>query len=1149
MHLYSAGGAQSLAVRLGEVLADPPTDPFAADWLAVPSDGMRRWLTLELARHLGQSGADDGIVANVQRAYPGTLRTALLAAERDEEEEDPWAIERMVWSLLEVIEGLADDPVPAALRAPGEVGSGYGRARRAADLFDRYHLHRPDMIRSWAAGDDVDGSGRGLSSYAVWQPRLWRFVRGRIGEPSPPERLPGLIERVADGGLPLELPDRLMLFGFTLISGGEFLDIARAVGEQREVHLFVLEPSHLNPAELLASAPGPVGESGRARGSDPAIGLVHHPLLRSWGRLARETALLLADGQGRGMPAPLRVDDPVDGPAPDTLLSQLQCDIRNNQAPTASLRVHPNDRSVQFHACYGATRQVETVRNALLHLLATPGGDLSEDDIVVLCPDLDRFAPLIEAVFGPSAHSTATESTSTSASASTPSSPAEENRSGVPSLRYRIADQSMKSANPILSSTVALLDLVAGRFEATSVLGFVAQEPVRARFGFDEDDLATMAEWIGETNVRWGLDGEHRTRFGIPESLVTNTWQAALDRLLIGSSTIDDELVLAIGHTAPYGVEGSDVDVLGHLAEVLSHLGTLARETTTARPLAAWVELVRAAVGALFATPPDSQWQQEALDRLLSSIVAAASTEGVPSPVLLYFDDVRRLFEERLTSGVGRPDFFRGGITVTSMTPLRGVPFRVVCLLGMDQSAFGSPGVASDDLTAVHPRLGDRDPRGEGRESLLEAVLAAEETLLVVRDGYDVRTNQPVPRSVVNAELFEAVMATVSPVDGDQVAARLELSHPRQAFDERSFEAGRYVDGGAWSFDRDELEGALSWRSRAHAVPAIGAEPLEPAGSSVIDLADLHEFLANPPAAFFTQRLQTRIPRAQETPDGALPVSVTGLDGWRVGSRLMEARLSGLTTERWATVERALGTLPAGSLGDREIERGDDEVNALIDAARSRGLRPGPGEPYAIDVELPDGTRLVGSVLLRLDPSTPGPVRVNYSRTKPTHRVAAWLDLMALLVADPSTGWRSLAISRPAKSGDVVVNDLIASDADGSITATTALEVAVDCYRRGMCEPIPLFPSFSHQVYRGYARVGDWSGYQLANKDGDHPATKLAFGGATFHEMMELPALPSDPRGPKGRVFRFATYLHRAIDKSTKANPSASAGKGSGPKS
>jgi exodeoxyribonuclease V gamma subunit len=1135
MHLYSADRARPLAERLGDVLAVRPADPLAADWLAVPSDGMRRWLTLELARYLGDSGADDGIVANVTRAYPGTLRVALLAAERIDRKDDPWGIEEMVWSVLEVIDPLADDPVPAALGGPGEAGSGYGRARRAADLFDRYHLHRPDMIRSWAVGEDVDGAGRRLSSHAAWQPRLWRMVRRRIGEPSPPERLPNLIEGVATGALELDLPDRLMFFGFALLPGGEFLDIARAVGQQRDVHLFLLEPSRLDLTRPFASAPGRVGDVGRARGGDPAVELVHHPLLRSWGRLARETARLLADATADGMPAPLPIGDRSDTPAPDTFLARLQHDIRANLAPSASLRVDPLDRSIQFHSCYGATRQVETLRNALLHLLAAPGSDLCEDDIVVLCPDLDRFAPLIEAVFGRSAESAA------SGFLSTPT-PVDGDGGGVPSLRYRIADQSMKSSNPVLSATVALLDLVAGRFEVTSVLGFLALEPVRTRFGLDDDDLATIAEWVGDTNVRWGLDGEHRTRFGIPGSLVTNTWQAALDRLLIGSSTIDDELVLAIGDTAPYGVEGFDVDILGHLAEVLSHLAALAADVPNEHPVATWVGLVHEAATALFATAPDSRWQREALDRVLSSIVTAASTDGVPSPVPLHFDDVRRLFDERLASGVGRPDFFRGGLTVTSMTPLRGVPFRVVCLLGMDQSAFGSPGVASDDLIALHPRPGDRDARGEGRESLLEAVLAAEDALLVFRDGYDVRTNQPVPRSVVNAELFEAVMATVVPSERDTVAARLELSHPRQAFDERCFEPGRYLDGVAWSFDRDELDGAVSRRARAGVLPAAAIQPLEPVTASVIDLADLQAFLANPPAAFFTQRLQARIPRAQETPDGALPVSVTGLDGWRIGSRLMEARLSGLSTERWAAVERALGTLPAGTLGDREIERVDAEVSALIDAGRSRGLQPGAGEPYAIDAELPDGTRVVGTVLLRLDLATPGPVRLNYSRSKPVHRVAAWLDLMALLVTDPSTRWRSLAVSRPVKSGDVAVSDLIASDGERSISASAALEVAVDCYRRGMCEPIPLFPNFSHQVYRGRANPGDWSGYQFAGKEGDHPAVKLAFGGATFHEMMTLPALPSDPGRTKGRVLRFAMHLHQAIDMSTRSVPQANPG-------
>ncbi len=196
IHLYSAGSARPLAARLAEVLALVPEDPLTPEWLAVPSDGMRRWLTLELARHLGASapGASDGIAANIVRAYPGDLRSAVLAMDRPEDQADPWRIERMVWPVMEAMAwadgefGLPTGLV--ALEGQREGASLYAKARRVADLFDRYHLHRPGMVQLWAADRLVDGTGRPLDEHAVWQARLWRRVRDRIGEPSPPERLP-----------------------------------------------------------------------------------------------------------------------------------------------------------------------------------------------------------------------------------------------------------------------------------------------------------------------------------------------------------------------------------------------------------------------------------------------------------------------------------------------------------------------------------------------------------------------------------------------------------------------------------------------------------------------------------------------------------------------------------------------------------------------------------------------------------------------------------------------------------------------------------------------------------------------------------------------------------------------------------------------
>ena len=416
MRIYSADRALPLVGRVADVLSGPPADPMTPEWLAVPSDGMRRWLTLELARHLGASdpGGGDGVAANFVRAYPGTLGSCVLAAGRDDPDRDPWTIDRLVWPVLAVTRRAGDDPGLAALHRLPPGASRYAQARRVADLFDRYHLHRPEMVRSWSAGQDVDGSGRRVSDAASWQPHLWRLVRHEVGQPSPPERWPGLLERVAEGDLVLDLPPRLVFFGFTLLPGGGFVDLAQAVARHRDVHLFLLEPSRFDSGDLRRTGPHSPDGGPRLRADDSTAVMVEQPLLRSWGRLHRETAVLLAHAEAEGLPEAERVEaerveaervEAEDRPRRASLLDRLQRDIRSNAGPGEAEQYDPGDRSVQFHACFGATRQVEVLRDVLLHLLNDPGSDLCEDDILVVCPAIEAFAPLIQAVFGPSAES------------------------------------------------------------------------------------------------------------------------------------------------------------------------------------------------------------------------------------------------------------------------------------------------------------------------------------------------------------------------------------------------------------------------------------------------------------------------------------------------------------------------------------------------------------------------------------------------------------------------------------------------------------------------------------------------------------------------------------------------------------------------
>jgi exodeoxyribonuclease V gamma subunit len=1135
IHLSTSSSAPVLAGRLADVLTTAPADPMTPEWVAVPSGGMRRWLPLQLARYLGATGpgAGDGVAANFDLAYPGSLRTAVLAAGRDPSVPDPWDLERLTWFVLAAMDQHAGDPVLADLTTLPSGASRYARARRVADVFDRYHLHRPDMVRAWAAGAGTDAVGARLPKHHRWQPHLWRLVRVMAGEPSPPERLAGLLERLADGRLEVDLPPRLSFFGLTILPGGSsFLELSRALAATRELHVFLLEASPLLDALAPEVALVAAGHGPRLRSEDTSARIVNHPLLQSWGRLQRESALLIAGARAVGFPEGEVLADPTVASRSDGVLPALQADIRENRRPSGSVRTGSGDDSVRIHACHGATRQVEVVRDAILHLLADDDLGLSEEDILVACPALDRFAPLVEGVFGPSADERG------GGGSTADHDHGAEGR--APALRYRIADRSVGDFNAVLAATGDLIELVAGRFEASAVVDFLSQGPVRTRARLSDEQLARIGEWVLGANVRWGLHPEHRAVFGLPASVRNNTWRAATDRLLLGSAVFDGPFGLALGDTAPIGTEGEDVVTLGRLADILERLAVLAEATRQTRPMGAWLALIEENAQALFDVAPEARWQLVGLWKLLDDVRDSVPDGTAAADTLLAFVDVRRVFADRLGAMTGRPDFFRGGITVSSLTPLRGIPYRVVCLLGMDEQVLSAPMVDGDDLVALAPVLGDPDARADDRLSLLEVVMAARDRLIVTRDGYDVQTNQKVPAAVIVEELREAVLATVHPDDREAFADSLELAHPRQAFDEACFIPGHLVPGRAWGFDPGDLAGAEACRVRTHdpvpflRVPLADQTADEPV--ETILLSDLHDFLANPVKAFVERRLGIRLPRDREPGNDILPVQPTGLEVWQIGQRLLTARVDDVSAEAWARVERQLGTLPPSLLGEELMAETGQTVDALTQRASSLGWQPGPGVPYPIDIAVDETLRIVGSVPCQLADPPGGRARIEFSRGRPSYRVAAWLDLLALTAADPSVPWRSVVVARgPAKGRPpfAVQLEARAEDAEGRRwAAARALRVIVDCYRQGLREPLPIFPTLSYKVHRDEAKPVDWSGAFAGRSDGDDPAVNLVFGGHDFASLMDLPAEERDPCGAGGRVAGLAHVLYGAMDDS-----------------
>lgn len=1094
------------------MLVEPPADPFAADVVAVPTRGVERWVAQQLSAALGVGERADGVCANVVFPSPRRLVDEVVAAASGfDADADPWLPQRLVWPLLETVDEHLAEPWLAQLRAHLHPDRG-DRSRRLrvaahlAALYDRYALYRPELLNDWHARGDDDR----------WQAQLWRALRARIGRAGPAERLDAACRALLVDPELAGLPQRFALFGLTSLPA-RHLEVLRALADGgRDVRLFLLQPSAASwegVARALSVAAAPVARDAVATAFLPA-----NPLLASWGRDGRELQMVLARAAG-----PTR--DAEHGHADDdgtgALLARVQADIRADRTPTAQ-RGLSADASLQLHACHGAGRQVEVLRDAILHALQDDP-TLEPRDIIVMCPDIERFAPLIQATFGAADPDEGDDPPTA--------------RGGTTELRVRLADRSLRQTNSVLGVVAHLLELATARVTASEVLDLADREPVRRRFRFAQDDMSQLEEWVAAVGARWGFDADHRAPFGL-QDVAQGTWHAGLDRLLTGVAMTEDEPRLLNG-VVPYDdVDSSSIDLAGRFAEYLDRLQATVADFGQHRPIEAWAGALADAADALTALSRRDAWQRAEMHRLLADVVDEATGDDGPSAAPLDVADVAALLASRLAGRPTRANFRTGHLTVCTLHPMRSVPHRVICLLGLDDTVFPRHSARDgDDLLLGEPHVGDRDVRSEDRQILLDALMAATDRLIITYTGNDERTNAERAPAVPIAELLDVI-------DRITGAPSIVVRHPLQPFDPINFEPGALVDDVPWSFDAVTLGGARALVSERGPRPAFLSGPLAPRGDEdLVELEQLISFLGHPVRGFLRQRLGVgAMVRAEEIQNG-LPLELDHLAQWGIGDRLLTARLRGADAASARAAERARGTVPPGQIGERRLDELVSLVDAVMHAARA-AIDLG-AEQHTVDVRIPlAGERFLRGTISGLEGDV---VRhVEFSRVKPEHRLGAWVRVLVLTAAFPGRAFSAVTVGR-ARSGTPRRRHVTVARVAPPPALTTAgaredwaleeLGKLVDLYDRGMREPLPLYCETSAALAappapsaRRRADAAWTSTFNRPREDREEEHVLVLGQGRAFADLLAESPHDDEDWLPDEYTSRLERYAHRLWD-------------------
>ncbi|GAB4354145.1 MAG: exodeoxyribonuclease V subunit gamma [Immundisolibacter sp.] len=1009
LHVHHSNRLECLADRLCEVIGQPIGPPLAPETIVVPNSAMARWLSLAVAQRLG-------VAANLECVFPANFVWRVLRAVDPQLPASPPAEQwPLVFGLLAAFER-APQPAPLAHYLAGDDGRrAWQLARRLADCYQRYQLFRPDWLADWEAGRDTG-----------WDARLWRQVAA--GRPHQGRLLVDLLRRVQDGALPTDgLPARLSVFGLSAMAPAH-LALLRALASCLPVHVYFPDPCAAYWHELTSPRAQARRRRRWARGGAAQLDDTGgHPLLAAWGQAGRAFAAQLLDCEA------LESEDYQD-PGDGSLLRRLQRDILYLEPPRPRpLAAH--DRSIEVHVCHSPLREVQVLHDRLLGLFAAHP-DLTPRDCVVMAPDIERYAPHIAAVFD--------------------AAPAERR------IPYAIADRAPRAEHPLVAAFLDLLALPDGRLPASQVLSLLELPALARVFGITANQLPRLRDLVRDSGARFAYDAAARAALGLPAS-DEHTWRAGLDRLLLGHATAD-----GVDDLSPLPVADSALSMaVGGLAELLRRLRELQQALAGPQRPAQWTRRLLQALTLFEAGDEDEAATLTLLREAVVSLQDDAHTGDCQVPLTRAV--VKAYLAERLDQPGPARAYITGALTCCRLSPMRAIPFRVVCVLGLGDGEFPRrTRPAEFDRLAGDYRPGDRVPREEDRYLLLEAVLAARDCLHLSYVGRRQSDNASLPPSA----LLDELLAVLTQMTGDAQALRVE--HPLQPFSDRYGHApGLITHAGEW------------FQPASPAGPFAPA-PLAPVVRDDWTLEDLLAFVRSPARWFLRARLGVRLYAPQEAPADDEPFYLDGLDGYAVGQRLVAAHLAGRTPDQAYRELRSLGALPAAAAGRQVFERAWVDAAAL--AARAAPLLARPLADRVVRIDI-DGTSLSG----RLRGLTAaGRVECQYTRRLRGHRLLAlWVQHLALNASGGPTDSYLLTREQTVR---------LAPPPDALAPLADLLALA----RQGLCEPLPLLPESALAYMRAKTpqagrnaaqRTWDGDPYRGGSGEREQADMKVAFRG------------------------------------------------------
>lgn len=1029
LHFYHSNQIEILATELAtKIKQQPLTNPFAKEYIIVQSKGMERWLSMTLAQHLG-------VAANIEYPFPDSMLWKLMYWTLDNlPEQSHYKREVILWSFMKILSQNAQfQDINNYLQDDKTGSKQFQLAWRLANLYDQYIVYRPNWIRDWE--NDLQPRILTGDRQANWQGMLWKTLNQYYGHVHHKAKLRGHFfnklkqSDTLPANLQAKLPSRISVFGIAALPPF-YIQVFTQLSQWTDIHFFLFNPCQEYWGDIVSDSEIAHHsiEDGKPVAPETLYFEKGNSLLASMGKLGRDFSKLLLELSDEQAKTHEKFVEIVEF----SLLSTIQADIlhlrERGEQDTPVMTMTDKDKSLQLHVCHSPMREVEVLYDQLLHLFDQHAKDLLPKDIVVMMPDVEKYVPFIEAVFGTVV----------------------DDKYRIP---FDIADRSLRNENALIDAFFAILELCQSRFGVNEVLAVLDYEPIQRQYKLNAPDLALIRHWVIETHIHWGIDAQSREAMDLP-AYKDNTWREGLYKMLLGYAlpANSEKLFCEI---LPYdNIEGSDGLILGQFIHFMETLFSVVDILQIDKTLLEWRQFLLDLIEQFIFSDEEtlSQLQQirNVLDRLVN-IEGTGESQLAGFEQTVNFTVVFAYLKQYLQAEPSPLHFLTGGVTFCALLPMRSIPFKVVCLLGMNDNDYPrSNQPLSFDLINHYPARGDRSRRNNDRYLFLEALLSARQYLYISYIGHNINDNSELPPSVLVSELLDYVKKGFTHPQYD-ILDEIITHHPLQAFSPKYF-SGEYHKLFSYSNEYCTASHSMLGEREHYRSFIENSLHIQIDKPLIIDINQLIQFFTHPTRYLLQNTLGIRLPEAEGFIEESEPFELDNLTRYLLLHLLVEKGFLQYDLNAFQPIIRATGQLPYGQVGALIYNQLQVQAEHFIESIQAYSQQQ-KLDTVSIVTELPNKTQLIGNLANVWEHQQ---LQYRCSDLKAKDYIRFWLQHLLL----------NTAIQTDLPKHSVLIGTDKQFQAPPVDNSREILQQLVEYYEYGLQQPLYFFPETSMEFVK-----------------------------------------------------------------------------------